>query len=269
MRQSRRMISRLNTRTSVRRIILRCNPSDLDKIPHTISVDGNQVLLTVRGHPPICLKCGESGHIRSKCTAEQSRHCKSCAHTSEECSVANSYAARVRGNRQTVSNEGRLDPQDLMDSEDVRALQVDESVESQPPPISSKPNSKANKPTVNNLPLVDYPSQVGQHGTTQTQPETSEPLNGTSNPPGKILSLTDYPLLPMSLLQSQSQSAKAGENDPERLFEASSAAPFRGILDTSPPTLMVGWLCLTSHRQRGHLETAPPFTVPCEGREAR
>ena len=28
-------------------------------------------------------------------------------------------------------------------------------------------------------------------------------------------------------------------------------------------------LCLTSHRQRGHLETAPPFTVPCEGREAR
>ena len=32
---------------------------------------------------------------------------------------------------------------------------------------------------------------------------------------------------------------------------------------------MVGWLCLTSHRQQDHLETAPPFTVPCEGREAR
>ena len=29
----------------------------------------------------------------------------------------------------------------------------------------------------------------------------------------------------------------------------------------------VGWLCLTSHRQQGHLETAPSFTVPCEGRE--
>ena len=26
-----------------------------------------------------------------------------------------------------------------------------------------------------------------------------------------------------------------------------------------------GWLCFTSHRQRGHLETAHPFTVPCEG----
>ena len=27
---------------------------------------------------------------------------------------------------------------------------------------------------------------------------------------------------------------------------------------------LVGWLCLTSHRQQGNLETAPPFTVPCE-----
>ena len=29
------------------------------------------------------------------------------------------------------------------------------------------------------------------------------------------------------------------------------------------------WLFLTSHRQRGHLKTAPPFTLPCEGRGAR
>ena len=31
---------------------------------------------------------------------------------------------------------------------------------------------------------------------------------------------------------------------------------------------MVGWLCFTSYRERGHLETAPPFTVPCKGCEA-
>ena len=30
----------------------------------------------------------------------------------------------------------------------------------------------------------------------------------------------------------------------------------------------VGWLYLTSHRQRVHLETAPPFTALCKGREA-
>ena len=33
--------------------------------------------------------------------------------------------------------------------------------------------------------------------------------------------------------------------------------------------LLVGWLCSTSHRQQGHLETTPTFTVPCKGREAR
>ena len=29
--------------------------------------------------------------------------------------------------------------------------------------------------------------------------------------------------------------------------------------------ISVGWLCFMSHRHRGHLEMAPPFTVPCEG----
>ena len=33
--------------------------------------------------------------------------------------------------------------------------------------------------------------------------------------------------------------------------------------------MLVGWFCLMSHRQRGNLETAAPFTIPCERREAR
>ena len=32
---------------------------------------------------------------------------------------------------------------------------------------------------------------------------------------------------------------------------------------------LVGWLSFTSHQQRGHLDTAPQFTVPYEGHEAR
>ena len=39
--------------------------------------------------------------------------------------------------------------------------------------------------------------------------------------------------------------------------------------DINPPLYYLCWLCLTSHRQRGHLEAAPPFTVPCEGHKAR
>ena len=33
--------------------------------------------------------------------------------------------------------------------------------------------------------------------------------------------------------------------------------------------MLVGWLYLASHRQHGHLDKAPPFTVPCDGREAQ
>ena len=47
-----------------------------------------------------------------------------------------------------------------------------------------------------------------------------------------------------------------------------ASPPPHGWVDSTAGCL-VGWLCLTSHRQRGLLETAPPFTVPCEGREAR
>ena len=35
---------------------------------------------------------------------------------------------------------------------------------------------------------------------------------------------------------------------------------------------MLVWLVVFyvhGHRQRGHLETAPPLTAPCEGREAQ
>ena len=42
----------------------------------------------------------------------------------------------------------------------------------------------------------------------------------------------------------------------------------RGFIVQSYSYCLFVCLCLTSHRQRGHSETAPPFTVPCEGREA-
>ena len=45
------------------------------------------------------------------------------------------------------------------------------------------------------------------------------------------------------------------------LAQSEVKSEFFGILT------QVGWLCLTSNRQRGNLETPSPFNVPCEGRE--
>ena len=37
------------------------------------------------------------------------------------------------------------------------------------------------------------------------------------------------------------------------------------VQDKNTTTIMFVSLCFTSLQQRGYLETAPPFTVPCEG----
>ena len=58
------------------------------------------------------------------------------------------------------------------------------------------------------------------------------------------------------------------END-IRIFIIDQGNLHNSYLWPSIDYFWVGWLCLTSHRHRGHLETAPPFTVPYEGREAR
>ena len=50
-------------------------------------------------------------------------------------------------------------------------------------------------------------------------------------------------------------------------FRLDASLHFDGVKqDVAMALDLVG---LMSHRQRGYLETAPPFTVPCEGREAR
>ena len=54
-----------------------------------------------------------------------------------------------------------------------------------------------------------------------------------------------------------------------KLLVQNLVCPFNVSFQAMLVAFLVGWLYFTSHRQRGHLETAPPFTVPCEGREAR
>ena len=56
------------------------------------------------------------------------------------------------------------------------------------------------------------------------------------------------------------------------LIRASSISDFCSLCQEPAYQLiymfrLVGGSCLAPHRRRGHLEAAPPFTVPCEGCE--
>ena len=41
------------------------------------------------------------------------------------------------------------------------------------------------------------------------------------------------------------------------------------LKEVSAYLMIKSWLCLASHRQQGYFGTTPPFTVPCEGHEAK
>ena len=52
----------------------------------------NKVLLTVKGRPPLCLKCHGVGHVRATCNTPVCRICKVYGHTIEDCTTSKTYA---------------------------------------------------------------------------------------------------------------------------------------------------------------------------------
>jgi hypothetical protein len=99
-----------NAPTLVRSVLLR---GDKERVPHLLEVGTgdfrSNVLVTITGRLPVCLKCQRTGHVRRLCETPQCRHCKQFGHYSEECerpTTAPAYASVVRP------------PQDLSDNDD-------------------------------------------------------------------------------------------------------------------------------------------------------
>ncbi|KAM7294844.1 hypothetical protein ISCGN_024350 [Ixodes scapularis] len=63
-----------------------------EDLPHQWKVAGYPVLLYVPGRPPMCLRCGQLGHMRRQCRASWCRHCRSYGHLESEC--VPTYAAK-------------------------------------------------------------------------------------------------------------------------------------------------------------------------------
>lgn len=56
-----------NIRSGVREVTIDISERKKDRLPHRLNIAGCPALLTFRGRPPLCLKCGEVGHVRGKC----------------------------------------------------------------------------------------------------------------------------------------------------------------------------------------------------------
>lgn len=67
----------LTVKSGVRLVTMEVNSRDKDTIPHRCSIGGCSALVTFRGRPPLCLKCGETGHVRKACPYRQSSQSQS------------------------------------------------------------------------------------------------------------------------------------------------------------------------------------------------
>ncbi|KAI0229516.1 hypothetical protein LSAT2_020048, partial [Lamellibrachia satsuma] len=100
-----------NVATGVRTVVMCGNKADL---PHFfVVVDKStkqtfQLLVTVTGRPPICLRCNKVGHFRRECTTPYCRHHGEYGHKTEECSAVGSYAGVLRG-----KNNAEPEPVDI------------------------------------------------------------------------------------------------------------------------------------------------------------
>jgi len=54
--------------TGIRTVDLIIQEGDQYKIPYRCSIGNRSCLITMKGRPPLCLKCGNIGHVRSSCT---------------------------------------------------------------------------------------------------------------------------------------------------------------------------------------------------------
>ena len=101
--------------SNVRRVTLICQGEQKRYIPHILKYEGKDILLTVRGRSSFCLKCKFTGHIRSSCQTPYCKSCKVYGHKSEDCTVKQSYASRLKVNKNTpvITSEDHDDPQEV------------------------------------------------------------------------------------------------------------------------------------------------------------
>ena len=98
--------------TGVRQIMCEGNKCD---VPHTISIACPftgatfEILCTITGRKPICLRCRMEGHVRRDCVTPRCRHHGTYGHTSESCAGLSSrgkwYASAASGESAPVERD--------------------------------------------------------------------------------------------------------------------------------------------------------------------
>lgn len=96
--------------------------TNVNKIPHLMTIFGCQSLLLISGRPPSCLRCHRVGHIRRHCRTPWCAKCRRYGHKPEDCVMT--YADRLRlGTTEESTTENLMDVSEVVDPNgDVSAM---------------------------------------------------------------------------------------------------------------------------------------------------
>ena len=129
--------------TGVRSIVMTGDSREVPHIMHVVNpttCETYELLLTMVGRKPFCLRCRREGHFRRDCTMPYCRHHGEYGHSAEGCAAARSYASAARG--------GSDDPRDREEEDEV--------VGEMAPPVSTQTRyayGKEGIPSVVSAPL--------------------------------------------------------------------------------------------------------------------
>lgn len=93
----------IETTTRVVSLILKEGVSS-EAIPHQVTLLGFNILVSVPGRPPMCLRCKKIGHLRKQCRSPWCRVCRSFGHLDEDCAQTYASMTRIPVNKERLEN---------------------------------------------------------------------------------------------------------------------------------------------------------------------
>lgn len=112
--------SLLDCKSGVRKITIEISEQQKERLPHKLRVNGCTGLLTFRGRPPMCLKCGEIGHVRGNCPLRRREN------TYSQNSQSPPPTAAQRATTDTLTRQRMAFPDESEADLDIAAIQSEQ-----------------------------------------------------------------------------------------------------------------------------------------------
>lgn len=162
------------TFSGVRIVTVEMSQQSKNKIPHVVNFEcGNKALLTMRGRPPLCLRCMQLGHVGRDCPGKVIRPTVSLSVGKQASEVA-----------KPVEDTGSVSTWTDVVRKGKKAKKAPETQDAAP--ATSPPGDQTPSPVTSEMPVVETKEMEVSEGTSKRKLETEEEF--TPMPRNRVVS---------------------------------------------------------------------------------